>query len=54
MSNQNLIPPGVTHWKVSPVEIDNVPIVLLTLSAQNNKITIPWPYDVSPMSSLLP
>ncbi|MDD5265933.1 MAG: efflux RND transporter permease subunit [Methylococcales bacterium] len=35
MSNQNLIPPGVTHWKVSPVEIDNVPIVLLTLSAQN-------------------
>jgi multidrug efflux pump subunit AcrB len=36
MSNQHLIPPGVTHWKVSPVEIDNVPIVLLTLSAQNN------------------
>ena len=36
MSNQNLIPPGVTHWKVSPVEIDNAPIVLLTLSAHNN------------------
>jgi len=36
MSNQNLIPPGVTHWKVSPVEIDNVPIVLMTLSAQND------------------
>ncbi|MEQ1529769.1 MAG: efflux RND transporter permease subunit, partial [Methylococcales bacterium] len=35
MSNQNLIPPGVSHWQVSPVEIDNVPIVLLTLSAQN-------------------
>lgn len=36
MSNQHLIPPGVTNWTVSPVEIDNVPIVLLTLSAQNN------------------
>lgn len=36
MSNQNLIPPGVTHWKVSPVEIDEVPIVLLALSSQNN------------------
>ena len=36
LSNQNIIPSGVTHWKVSPVEIDNVPIVLLTLSAQNN------------------
>ena len=36
MSNQHLIPPGVTHWQVSPVEIDDVPIVLLTLSAQNH------------------
>ncbi len=36
MSNQDIIPPGVTQWKVSPVEIDNVPIVLMTLSAQNN------------------
>ena len=36
LSNQDLIPSGVTHWKVSPVEIDNVPIVLMTLSAQNN------------------
>jgi len=36
MSNQHLIPPGVTNWTVSPVEIDNVPIVLLTLSARNN------------------
>jgi len=35
MSNQHLIPPGVTGWTVSPVEIDNVPIVMLTLSAQN-------------------
>jgi len=36
LSNQDVIPPGVTRWKVSPVEIDNVPIVLMTLSAQNN------------------
>ncbi len=36
MSNQDIIPLGVTQWKVSPVEIDNVPIVLMTLSAQNN------------------
>lgn len=36
MSNQDIIPPGVTQWKVSPVEIDNVPIVLMTLSAQNS------------------
>ncbi|MCX7099347.1 MAG: efflux RND transporter permease subunit [Methylococcales bacterium] len=36
MSNQGLIPPGVTQWKVAPVEIDNVPIVMLTLSAQND------------------
>ncbi|MGZ8238355.1 MAG: efflux RND transporter permease subunit [Methylobacter sp.] len=35
MSNQHLIPPGVTGWTVNPVEIDNVPIVMLTLSAQN-------------------
>jgi len=49
MSNQNLIPPGVTHWKVSPVEIDNVPIVLLALSSQNI-IMIRWPCAVLPMS----
>jgi multidrug efflux pump subunit AcrB len=35
MSNQHLIPAGVMHWKVAPVEIDNVPIVLLALSTQN-------------------
>jgi len=34
MSNQNIIPAGVSGWKMSPVEIDNVPIVLLTLSSQ--------------------
>ncbi len=36
MSNQHLIPAGVTHWKVAPVEIDNVPIVLLSLSPQSS------------------
>ena len=36
MSNQQLIPAGVNNWTVKPVEIDDVPIVLLTLSAQNN------------------
>ena len=36
LSNQEIIPPGVTYWKVTPVEIDHVPVVMLTLSAQNN------------------
>lgn len=36
LANQDIIPTGVSHWKVMPVEIDNVPIVLMTLSAQNN------------------
>jgi len=33
-SNQDIIPPGVTNWIVKPVEIDDVPIVTLTLSPQ--------------------
>ncbi len=33
MSNRDLIPPFVTAWTVKPVEIDDVPIVLLTLSS---------------------
>lgn len=33
MSNQDLIPPFVRFWTVKPVEIDDVPIVLLTLSS---------------------
>ena len=33
-ANKDIIPPGVTHWLVKPVEIDDVPIVLLTLSSQ--------------------
>src|SRR5574337_1580651 len=35
MSNQDAVPPGVTGWTVKPVEIDDVPIVLFTLSAAN-------------------
>ncbi|GAB6067671.1 efflux RND transporter permease subunit [Methylothermus subterraneus] len=33
MSNRDLIPPLVTSWTVKPVEIDDVPIVLVTLSS---------------------
>ena len=35
MSNQDAIPQGVTGWMVKPVEIDDVPIVLFTLSSSN-------------------
>ncbi|MDR3633436.1 MAG: efflux RND transporter permease subunit [Isosphaeraceae bacterium] len=30
--NQDVIPPGVTGWVVKPVEIDDVPVVTLTLA----------------------
>jgi multidrug efflux pump subunit AcrB len=33
MSNQDAVPQGVTGWIVKPVEIDDVPIVLFTLSS---------------------
>jgi multidrug efflux pump subunit AcrB len=33
MSNQDHIPPVVTSWTVKPVEIDDVPVVTLTLSS---------------------
>ncbi len=33
MSNQEVMPSGVTSWTVKPIEIDDVPIVLLTLSS---------------------
>ncbi|MDT4331158.1 efflux RND transporter permease subunit [Methylomonas sp. MS20] len=32
-ANLDIIPPGVTDWVVKPVEIDDVPIVLLSLSS---------------------
>lgn len=35
MSNQDAVPSGVTGWIVKPVEIDDVPIVLFTLSSPN-------------------
>jgi multidrug efflux pump subunit AcrB len=35
MSNQDVIPPGVSDWAVKPVEIDDVPIVTLTMSSPN-------------------
>ena len=31
--NLDLVPPGVTGWVVKPVEIDDVPIVTLTLTS---------------------
>ncbi len=31
--NRDLVPPGVTNWLVKPVEIDDVPIVTLTLTS---------------------
>lgn len=34
MSNQEVMPAGVTSWTVKPIEIDDVPIVLLTLSSE--------------------
>ncbi|WP_305908010.1 efflux RND transporter permease subunit [Methylomarinum sp. Ch1-1] len=35
LANQDIIPPGVTNWLVKPVEIDDVPTVLISLSPQN-------------------
>ena len=37
MSNQRIIVPGVTGWAVNPVDIDDVPIVLLTLSSMTQQ-----------------
>lgn len=34
-ANQDIIPPGVSSWVVKPVEIDDVPILLLSLSPQH-------------------
>ncbi|NLE61336.1 MAG: efflux RND transporter permease subunit, partial [Planctomycetes bacterium] len=39
--NVDLVPPGVTGWVVKPVEIDDVPIVTLTLtSATSDEFTL--------------
>ncbi|MCF7986793.1 MAG: efflux RND transporter permease subunit [Methylovulum sp.] len=34
LANQDSIPPAVSNWLVKPVEIDDVPILLLSLSSQ--------------------
>jgi multidrug efflux pump subunit AcrB len=39
MSNKDAFPPGVREWTVKPVEIDDVPIVLFTLSSVRNDMT---------------
>jgi len=35
LSSQDVLPPGTAGWTVKPVEIDDVPIVVLTLSAKD-------------------
>ncbi|HZW29773.1 MAG TPA: efflux RND transporter permease subunit [Isosphaeraceae bacterium] len=35
--NQDIIPPGVTGWVVKPVEIDDVPVVTLTLTGADGQ-----------------
>jgi multidrug efflux pump subunit AcrB len=37
--NLDLVPPGVTGWVVKPVEIDDVPVVTLTLSSATSDST---------------
>lgn len=34
--NVDLVPPGVTGWVIKPVEIDDVPVVTLTLSSETS------------------
>lgn len=38
--NLDLVPPGVTGWVVKPVEIDDVPVVTLTLSSATSDNTM--------------
>jgi multidrug efflux pump subunit AcrB len=35
--NQDVIPPGVTGWVVKPVEIDDVPVVTMTLTGADGQ-----------------
>ncbi len=37
MSHQDRLPPGVRGWNIKPVEIDDVPMLLLTLSSTTGK-----------------
>ena len=38
--NLDIVPPGVTGWVVKPVEIDDVPIVTLTLTGGQDEMTL--------------
>ena len=38
LSNQDLVPPGLTSWVVKPVEIDDVPIVVATLWSDRSSV----------------
>jgi multidrug efflux pump subunit AcrB len=38
--NLDVVPPGVTGWVVKPVEIDDVPIVTLTLTGGNDEMAL--------------
>jgi multidrug efflux pump subunit AcrB len=38
--NLDIVPPGVAGWVVKPVEIDDVPIVTMTLSGQTNDMDL--------------
>ena len=37
--NLDVVPPGVTGWVIKPVEIDDVPIVTLTLAAKSDEVS---------------
>ncbi|EIC28980.1 efflux RND transporter permease subunit [Methylomicrobium album] len=37
MSNQDLLPPGVRGWNIKPVDIDDVPMLMLTLSSSTGQ-----------------
>jgi multidrug efflux pump subunit AcrB len=37
MSHQDLLPPGVRGWNIRPVDIDDVPMLMLTLSSTTGK-----------------
>ena len=38
--NRDVVPPGVTGWIVKPVEIDDVPVVTLTLTGGSDEMAL--------------
>ena len=66
--NLDLVPPGVAGWVVKPVEIDDVPVVTLTLAARTGRgsggrrrgneergtLNDEWPASATHPSSLVP